>query len=50
MSDSVEDAFSTASFMPHGMCYSWQPGILTLHVASGGLIALAYLSIPITLV
>jgi two-component system, sensor histidine kinase len=36
-------------FMPHGMCYLWQPGILTLHVASDALIAAAYFSIPFTL-
>lgn len=35
--------------MPHGMCYLWQPGILTLHVASDALIAAAYFSIPFTL-
>ena len=36
-------------FMPHGMCYLWQPGILTLHVVSDALITLAYFSIPFTL-
>jgi PAS domain S-box-containing protein len=45
----LEQGFSQAGFMPHGMCYLWQPGILTLHVASDALIALAYFSIPITL-
>ncbi|MEJ0037780.1 MAG: PAS domain-containing protein [Gammaproteobacteria bacterium] len=37
------------NFMPHGMCYLWQPGILSLHVISDALIALAYFSIPFTL-
>src|SRR5208282_637956 len=37
------------SFMPHGYCYLWNPGLVWLHVISDGLIALAYLSIPITL-
>jgi signal transduction histidine kinase/ActR/RegA family two-component response regulator len=41
--------FSSTGFMPHGMCYQWQPGILALHVISDSLIALAYLSIPFTL-
>jgi signal transduction histidine kinase/ActR/RegA family two-component response regulator len=41
--------FFEGSFMPHGMCYLWQPGILTLHVASDALIAAAYFSIPFTL-
>ena len=36
--------------MPHGFCFSWQPGVLWLNVISDALIALAYFSIPITLV
>ena len=36
--------------MPHGMCYLWRPGILGLHVTSDSLIAVAYFSIPFTLV
>ena len=42
--------FSNASgFMPHGMCYLWQPGVLWLNVASDGLIATAYYAIPLAL-
>ncbi|HTB88591.1 MAG TPA: ATP-binding protein [Steroidobacteraceae bacterium] len=41
--------FSTDGFMPHGMCYLWQPGVLTLHVISDALISLAYFSISCTL-
>ena len=37
-------------FMPHGYCYLWTPGLIGLHVVSDSLIALSYLSIPITLV
>ena len=37
------------SFMPHGMCYLWTPGLLWLHAGSDALIALAYLIIPIIL-
>jgi signal transduction histidine kinase len=37
-------------FMPHGHCYFWRPDILWMHVISNGVIALAYYSIPITLV
>jgi PAS domain S-box-containing protein len=44
-----KDYFSTDGFMPHGMCYQWQPGILAIHVISDGLISLAYLSISGTL-
>jgi hypothetical protein len=25
---------SSAGFMPHGMCYLWQPDILALHIIS----------------
>src|SRR5437762_13543096 len=42
-------SFSGNGFMPHGMCYLWQPGILSLHVISDALITLAYFSIPFTL-
>ncbi len=35
--------------MPHGMCYLWKPGLVWLHVVSDSLIALAYYSIPLTL-
>jgi PAS domain S-box-containing protein len=50
MADSLDHALHESSFMPHGMCYLWQPDILGLHVISDGLIALAYFSIPFTLV
>ena len=42
--------FSSASFIPHGHCYLWQTQLVWLHVASDSIIALAYFSIPITLV
>ena len=44
-----QNFFGTEGFMPHGMCYLWQPGILALHVVSDALIAAAYFSIPFTL-
>ena len=31
-------------------CYLWSPGVLWLHVVSDSLIALAYATIPVTLV
>ena len=40
----------TATFMPHGHCYLWEPGLLWLHILSDALIAAAYFSIPFTLV
>lgn len=36
--------------MPHGCCYSWQPAVIWLHLISDACIALAYYSIPITLI
>ena len=36
-------------FMPHGHCYLWQPDILWTHVVSDGLIAVAYITIPISI-
>src|SRR5260370_22227721 len=42
--------FSSGDFMPHGFCYLWNPGVVWLHLISDTLIALSYLSIPITLV
>ena len=41
---------SSSGFMPHGYCYMWEPGLVWLHVLSDALIALAYFSIPFTLV
>ncbi len=41
--------FQSEAFMPHGHCYLWQTNLVGLHVISDGLIALAYYSIPITL-
>jgi signal transduction histidine kinase len=42
--------FSSDGFMPHGFCYMWSPGVLWLHIVSDSLIALAYSTIPGTLV
>ncbi|MBT9097891.1 EAL domain-containing protein [Methylovulum psychrotolerans] len=39
----------TNSFMPHGYCFLWQPGLLWLLVASHLLTALAYFSIPLAI-
>ena len=42
--------FSNEGFMPHGHCYLWTPELLWLNVISDSVIALAYLSIPVTLI
>ena len=45
----LERLFSTDGFMPHGMCYMWRPAILAVHVGADSFIALAYFTIPFTL-
>jgi PAS domain S-box-containing protein len=41
---------TSPDFMPHGFCYLWDRDLIWLHVVSDVVIALAYFSIPITLV
>jgi PAS domain S-box-containing protein len=41
--------FGSGSFIPHGHCYLWKPGLVWLHVVSDSLVAIAYFSIPLTL-
>lgn len=41
---------AVAKFMPHGYCYNWIVGLVSLHVISDSLIALSYYLIPFTLV
>lgn len=42
--------FTDSSFMPHGQCYLWKPSLLWSNIISDSLIAVAYYSIPISLV
>lgn len=42
--------FFDGSYMPHGHCYLWQPGILWTNVISDLVIAASYFSIPIALI
>src|SRR5579863_6136243 len=46
----LRNVLFSGGFMPHGNCYLWTPSLIGLHVVSDSLIALSYLSIPITLV
>ncbi len=39
----------TTMFMPHGMCYLWQPSLIAAQVSTNLLIALAYYAIPLLL-
>jgi len=34
------------TFLPHGVCYNWNPSLIGLHLVSDGLIGAAYFSIP----
>ena len=45
----LKQLFSSEGFMPHGHCYLWRPDLVWLHVVSDALTALAYTSIPFTL-
>jgi len=45
----LRNLFFSGGFMPHGYCYLWSPSLIGLHAVSDFLIALSYLSIPITL-
>ncbi len=49
MSEVLQNFFTTGYFIPHGHCYLWKPGLVSLHVLSDMLIAIAYFSIPLTL-
>jgi light-regulated signal transduction histidine kinase (bacteriophytochrome) len=42
--------FSSDSFLPHGHCFMWAPGVLWLHVVADIVIAMAYFTIPLVLV
>ncbi len=42
--------FQSNSYIPHGHCYLWQTPLVSLHVVSDALIAIAYFSIPIMLI
>jgi len=42
-------AAAPETLMPHGFCYLWQPGLLSLHIVSDALIGCAYIAISATL-
>jgi PAS domain S-box-containing protein len=41
--------FDASGFMPHGYCYLWNAKLVSLHVVSDSVIALAYFAIPAAL-
>src|SRR3954471_13312506 len=46
----IRGNLAASAFMPHGVCYVWNPALIGLHLVSDTLIGLAYFSIPVTLV
>lgn len=46
---SIWQHLTSGDFMPHGHCYLWLPEILWMHVTSDAIIAIAYYSIPISI-
>lgn len=49
MPDILNYLFDAASFMPHGYCLLWRPDLVALHAISDGLIAAAYIAIPVAI-
>lgn len=49
MDSLLQYLFGAASFMPHGYCLLWRPDLVALHGISDGLIAVAYLAIPLAI-
>ena len=47
--DFFRQLFGAGEFMPHGYCYMWNARLVWLHVVSDSLIAVAYFTIPCTL-
>jgi PAS domain S-box-containing protein len=50
MLEVLKHLFASGGFIPHGHCFLWKPALVWLHVISDSLIAIAYYSIPITLI
>lgn len=50
MLEFIHNFLAEGSFIPHGHCYLWNSGLVWLHILSDFLIALAYYSIPISLI
>src|SRR5215469_6214518 len=47
--NAFQDLLCSESLLPHGFCYLWNPLLIWLHGLSDALIAMAYFSIPPTL-
>jgi PAS domain S-box-containing protein len=49
MPEFLTSLLSSGPFIPHGHCYRWNTSLVWLHLLSDAAIALAYFSIPLTL-
>lgn len=50
MPDDISTLLNVNQFIPHGLCFRWDPYLLWTLVISDGLIALSYYSIPLALI
>jgi PAS domain S-box-containing protein len=48
-SGSVSQTLTGSGLLPHGVCYTWNPQLIGLHLVSDVLIGIAYFSIPATI-
>ena len=46
----LHELFDTGSFIPHGHCYLWKPGLVWLHILSDSLVCISYYCIAISLI
>lgn len=47
--DEIVSLLGRHGYLPHGYCFTWQPGLLWSMVSADTLIALAYFSIPLAI-
>src|SRR5215470_4813018 len=45
----ADSPFIPGGFLPHAVCYLWDPALLTLHAVTDALIGLSYVTISATL-
>ncbi len=48
--DTLVSLLGRNGFLPHGVCFTWSPGLLWTMVVANGVIAAAYFSIPVAIV
>jgi two-component sensor histidine kinase len=46
----LSSLFSSANYIPHGICLLWEPELMALHAGSDAAIAIAYYSIPFAII